>query len=58
MIALALPDQIASRVTKNAPHVAGEVGHGLGDHQFRLLNGAQLLPIDDDRNVAGSVTEP
>lgn len=41
-----------------APHVAGEVGHDLGDHQFRLFNGAQLLPIDDDRNVAGSVTEP
>jgi hypothetical protein len=30
----------------------------LCDHQFGLLNGAQFLPIDDDRNVARSMTEP
>jgi hypothetical protein len=48
VIALALPDQFASTLAENAPHVAGEVGHDLRDHQFRLFNGAQLLPIDDD----------
>jgi hypothetical protein len=29
-----------------------------GDHQFRLLKGAQFLPVDGDRNIARSTPEP
>ena len=57
VIAFALPYEVATSLAENAPDLAGKVGHGLRDHQFRLLDRAQFLPIDDDRDIARGVTK-
>ena len=51
-------DEMAARLTENASHLTREIGHELGDHHFRLVERAQLLPVDRDRNVMRDTTKP
>src|SRR5262245_36048923 len=57
VITLPLPDEIASSLAENAPDFAGKVRHDLRDHQLGLLEGTQLLPVDNDRHVARCAAE-
>jgi hypothetical protein len=57
MIAFAVPDEAATSFTKNAPQVPRVVGH-LGDHQFRLFDSTELLPIDENGNAVRRMPEP
>lgn len=57
MIALALPDHTTARIEEESSERATKVGQGSGNHEVRVVDRSEFLPVDRNHQVARGRTQ-